>query len=103
MPGDERFTLRLCAESAEPLGMEAVDHADLSSRICIAQRGDHAMLDASRAEGAMWRHSRAGRWWLWRSWIDAVFGSSLGLILTFEILVGRLWNLCSVSIVHVLV
>ncbi|CAA7037685.1 unnamed protein product [Microthlaspi erraticum] len=48
----EISTLRLCAISQEPLGLEAVGQADLLSRIRVAQDSDQSLLDATRVTGS---------------------------------------------------
>ncbi|CAA7014271.1 unnamed protein product [Microthlaspi erraticum] len=56
----EISTLRLCAISQEPLGLEAVDQADLLSRIRVAQQSDQSLLDATRVTGSEYEVSANG-------------------------------------------
>ncbi|CAA7059450.1 unnamed protein product [Microthlaspi erraticum] len=56
----EISTLRLCAISHEPLGLEAVDQADLLSRIRVAQQSDQSLLDATRVTGSEYEVSANG-------------------------------------------
>ncbi|CAA7021743.1 unnamed protein product [Microthlaspi erraticum] len=56
----EISTLRLCAISQEPLGLQAVDQADLLSRIRVAQQSDQSLLDATRVTGSEYEVSANG-------------------------------------------
>ncbi|CAA7051127.1 unnamed protein product [Microthlaspi erraticum] len=47
-------------DSAEPLGLEAVDQADLLSRIRVAQQSDQSLLDATRVTGSEYEVSANG-------------------------------------------
>ena len=42
----------VCAVSSKPLGLEAVDQADLLSRVRVAQQCDQSLLDAVKVEGS---------------------------------------------------
>lgn len=53
-------TLRLCVVSQEPLGLEAVDQADLLSRVRLAQEKDACLIQASRAAGSEYQISSNG-------------------------------------------
>ncbi|XP_010424427.1 PREDICTED: uncharacterized protein LOC104709529 [Camelina sativa] len=53
-------TLRLCAISQEPLGLEEVDRADLLSRVQLAQDIDVGLVNVSKAEGSEYQVSTNG-------------------------------------------
>ncbi|CAA7035496.1 unnamed protein product [Microthlaspi erraticum] len=48
------------ADYQEPLGLEAVDQADLLSRIRVAQQSDQSLLDATRVTGSEYEVSANG-------------------------------------------
>jgi len=52
--------LRLCAVAWEPLGLEAVDQADLLSRLWLAQEKDEGLIAASKAEGSEYQFAANG-------------------------------------------
>ncbi|KAL1204351.1 hypothetical protein V5N11_029082 [Cardamine amara subsp. amara] len=56
----EISTLRLCVVSQEPLGLEAVNHADLLSRVRLAQEKDERLIHASREAGSEYQVSANG-------------------------------------------
>ncbi|KAL1224845.1 RNA-directed DNA polymerase-like protein [Cardamine amara subsp. amara] len=56
----EISTLRLCVVSQEPLGLEAVNHADLLSSVRLAQEKDERLIQASREAGSEYQVSANG-------------------------------------------
>ncbi|KAG7559449.1 Integrase catalytic core [Arabidopsis thaliana x Arabidopsis arenosa] len=56
----EISTLRLCAISQEPLGLEAPNQADLLSRVRLAQQLDEVLIKDSKVEGSEYQVSANG-------------------------------------------
>jgi len=52
--------LRLCAVAREPLGLEAVDRADILSRVRLAQEKNEGLIAASKAEGSEYQFAANG-------------------------------------------
>jgi len=52
--------LRLCAVAREPLGLEAVDRADLLTRVRLAQEKDEGLIAAFKAEGSEYQFAANG-------------------------------------------
>jgi len=52
--------LWLCAVAREPLGLEAVDRADLLTRLRLAQEKDEGLIAASKAEGSKYQFAANG-------------------------------------------
>nr|AAD22339.1 putative retroelement pol polyprotein [Arabidopsis thaliana] len=52
--------LRLCVVAREPLGLEAVDRADLLTRARLAQEKDEGLIAASKAEGSEYQFAANG-------------------------------------------
>jgi len=52
--------LRLCVVARKPLGLEAVDRANLLSRVRLAQEKDEGLIAASKAEGSDYQFTANG-------------------------------------------
>ena len=57
---NEIGALQLCVVVGEPLGFEAVDRADLLSRMRLAQEKDEGLIAASKAEGSKYQFAANG-------------------------------------------
>jgi len=53
-------SLRLCAVVQKPLGLEAVDRADLLSRVRLAQENDEILIAAFKAKGSKYQFTANG-------------------------------------------
>ena len=50
----------MCAVAREPLGLEAVDRADLLTRVRLAQEKDEGLIAASKVEGSEYQFAANG-------------------------------------------